>query len=144
MRLGRRLAVAVLSVVCVFASTASAVSVPQGSAVSSTSLLKPIKSIRDLHGRYSDIFKTNNRNAASHLWISHVLERAPSMTRAEVEKILTGFCAVSGSPVSPHDYNRKGCLEEPFVLFFLSFLANSKCLMSDDVGFAPEQSCGSA
>jgi len=67
---------------------------------------QPITSIRQLHAAYSDIFKTRNRNAASHLWISHVLDRAPAMTRAEVTTALTGFCAVSGSPVTPNDYNR--------------------------------------
>ena len=64
--------------------------------------------VQDLHREYGNIFKYGNRNAASHLWISHVLERAPTMTREEVERALTGFCAVSGSPVGPHDYNRKG------------------------------------
>jgi hypothetical protein len=97
----------------------SALSVPQGSAAAtygssssssaaSHNLLKPIKSVRQLHNAYGDIFLTRNRNAASHLWISHVLARAPVMTRDEVERALTGFCAVSGSPVTPHDYNRRG------------------------------------
>ena len=29
---------------------------------------QPITSVRQLHGAYNQIFKTNNRNAASHLW----------------------------------------------------------------------------
>mmetsp|Transcript_3161 Transcript_3161/g.7772 ORF Transcript_3161/g.7772 Transcript_3161/m.7772 type:complete len:302 (-) Transcript_3161:191-1096(-) len=88
-----------------------ALSVPQGSAAatygrSSAASLTPIRSVRQLHNAYNDIFKTRNRNAASHLWISYLLERAPTMTSAELQLALTGFCAVSGSPVTPHDYNR--------------------------------------
>ena len=45
-------------------------------------------------------------NAASHLWSAFLLERAPLMTRETFESLSAGYCAVSGSPVTPHDYNR--------------------------------------
>lgn len=105
-------AVFVVCIVALASAVSNASSISQGSAAvtygsSSSVSIKPIKSIRQLHAAYGEIFLTRNRNAASHLWISHVLQRAPLMTRAEVERALTGFCAVSGSPVTPHDYNRR-------------------------------------
>ena len=64
------------------------------------------RTIRDLHHNYHSIFASGNRNAASHLWVSHVLDAAPQLTVAEVETLFSGFCAVSGSIVRPSDYNR--------------------------------------
>jgi hypothetical protein len=117
-----------------------ALSVPQGSAAatygrSSAASLTPIRSVRQLHNAYNDIFKTRNRNAASHLWISYLLERAPTMTSAELQLALTGFCAVSGSPVTPHDYNRRGCvrLDGGFFCPLLSAPLMNKHLAFDDV-----------
>jgi hypothetical protein len=63
-------------------------------------------SVQDLHGEYSSIFKHGNRNAASHRWSSFLLERADQMTVERLEFFFSGFCAVSGSPVRPNDYNR--------------------------------------
>lgn len=62
--------------------------------------------VSTLHGQYRHIFRTGNRNAASHLWISHVLEGVENLSRSSLEETLTGFCAISGSPVRPNDYNR--------------------------------------
>ena len=61
--------------------------------------------VDELHQHYGDIFVTNNRNAASHLWASWVLNRAATLSKASVEQLFSGFCPVSGSPVSPTDYN---------------------------------------
>jgi len=62
--------------------------------------------VEDLHREYSNIFKHGNRNAASHLWSSFILQRSRQMTRHRLQTMFSGFCAVSGSPVGPHDYNR--------------------------------------
>lgn len=56
----------------------------------------------DLSDQYFSIFKTGNRNAASHLWVSFVLERASSMSADTLHNVLKGFCPVSGS-VLPDD-----------------------------------------
>mmetsp|Transcript_36387 Transcript_36387/g.111560 ORF Transcript_36387/g.111560 Transcript_36387/m.111560 type:complete len:278 (+) Transcript_36387:578-1411(+) len=61
---------------------------------------------RELHQQYSMVFQHGNRNAASHRWSSYILERATSMPDAQLELLFSGFCAVSGSPVSPGDYKR--------------------------------------
>ena len=61
---------------------------------------------RDLHREYNNIFRYGNRNAASHLWSSFVFERAAHMTAEKFESVSSGYCAVSGSPVSPSDYTR--------------------------------------
>jgi hypothetical protein len=68
----------------------------------------PAKSggVRDLHAEYRNIFRHGNRNAASHLWGKFLLDRADQMTEAKLIEMFSGFCAVSGSPVSPHHYNR--------------------------------------
>ena len=65
-------------------------------------------SVRDLHREYGNIFKFGNRNAASHLWSTFLLERSTSMSKSKLEYMFSGFCAVSGSPVQPSDYNRYG------------------------------------
>ena len=62
--------------------------------------------VRDLHREYSNIFRHGNRNAASHLWASFLLDRASSMSTERFELMFSGFCAVSGSPVQPSDYTR--------------------------------------
>ena len=61
---------------------------------------------RELHQRYSEIFRYGNRNAASHLWSSYILDRAAVTPAAQLELLFSGFCAVSGSPVYPSDYKR--------------------------------------
>ena len=37
---------------------------------------------RELHQRYSEIFRYGNRNAASHLWTSYILDRASATPAA--------------------------------------------------------------
>jgi len=64
------------------------------------------ETVLDLHREYPKIFRHGNRNAASHLWASFIIERAPRMARERVELMFSGFCAVSGSPVRPSDYAR--------------------------------------
>jgi hypothetical protein len=61
--------------------------------------------IEDMHSAYSSIFASGNRNAASHLWASWILGRSSRLTAAEVTTLFSGFCPVSGSPVSPTQYN---------------------------------------
>ena len=66
---------------------------------------------RELHQRYSEIFRYGNRvNAASHFWTTQVahelLDRASVTPAAQIELLFSGFCAVSGSPVYPSDYKR--------------------------------------
>merc|ERR1712054_285903 len=64
------------------------------------------RSHQDLHREYRNVFRHGNRNAASHLWSAFLLDRAAGMTHKELVHIFGGFCAVSGSPVNPHDYSR--------------------------------------
>ena len=60
------------------------------------------RSIEALHDEYYSIFpKTNNRNAASHLWATFVLRRGIQLEQSEMRELMKGFCSVSGSPVSP-------------------------------------------
>lgn len=59
------------------------------------------KDVKDLHREYSNIFRHGNRNAASHLWSSFLIDRAPFMSSKRFEKLSAGYCAVSGSPVTP-------------------------------------------
>jgi len=63
-------------------------------------------SVQDLHREYPNIFRHGNRNAASHLWATFLLDRSRQMTWERLEFMFTGFCAVSGSPVRPTDYSR--------------------------------------
>jgi len=62
--------------------------------------------VRDLHKEYYNIFKHGNRNAASHLWSKFLLDRSHHMTPEKLTYMFSGFCAVSGSPVSPQDRTR--------------------------------------
>jgi len=64
------------------------------------------ETVQDLWNEYSNIFKFGNRNAASHLWSTFILERSAQMSAKKLELMFSGFCAVSGSPVRPNDYNR--------------------------------------
>lgn len=60
----------------------------------------------DLHKEYNNIFKYGNRNAASHLWATFLLQRSSQMTVNRLKLFFQGFCSVSGSPVRPSDYTR--------------------------------------
>lgn len=62
--------------------------------------------LRDLHNEYHNIFKRGNRNAASHLWSTFLLERAHLMSEDTLAFFFTGFCAVSGSPTRPSSHSR--------------------------------------
>jgi hypothetical protein len=53
----------------------------------------------ELHNQYYTIFPSGNRNAASHRWATYVLERSQEMTEITFRNVMSGFCAVSGSPV---------------------------------------------
>jgi len=60
----------------------------------------------DLHKKYSEIFKTDNRNAASHLWVSYILDRKAQLSHKQIKMLMSSFCAVSGSPVMPGEMSR--------------------------------------
>mmetsp|Transcript_86648 Transcript_86648/g.279842 ORF Transcript_86648/g.279842 Transcript_86648/m.279842 type:complete len:378 (-) Transcript_86648:65-1198(-) len=62
--------------------------------------------VTDLFKEYNNIFRHGNRNAASHLWVHFLLERSEQMTNTRLLNLFGGFCAVSGSPVRPSDFNR--------------------------------------
>lgn len=62
--------------------------------------------IQDLHREYYNIFRHGNRNAASHLWSSFLLDRSRGMSDEALRFMFSGFCAVSGSPVNPMDRTR--------------------------------------
>ena len=63
--------------------------------------------VEDLHRQYGVIFGAHgNRNAASHLWSTWVLDRASQMSASTFVELMGGFCAVSGSIVRPSEYNR--------------------------------------
>ena len=57
--------------------------------------------VEDLHREYSNIFKYGNRNAASHLWSTFLLDRARFLTTKTFLHLASGYCAISGSPVHP-------------------------------------------
>jgi len=59
------------------------------------------KTIDDLHNEYYTIFsRSANRNAASHLWAAFIMKRSAGMSTALYQTMFTGFCPISGSPVS--------------------------------------------
>eukprot|EP00931_Biecheleriopsis_adriatica_P051160 TRINITY_DN29648_c0_g2_i1.p1 TRINITY_DN29648_c0_g2~~TRINITY_DN29648_c0_g2_i1.p1 ORF type:complete len:407 (+),score=56.61 TRINITY_DN29648_c0_g2_i1:84-1304(+) len=64
------------------------------------------RSVQDLHKEYSNIFRHGNRNAASHLWSTFLMDRAVFMSKKRFLRLSGGYCAVSGSPVSPSDATR--------------------------------------
>ena len=54
---------------------------------------------QDLWNEYGNIFQYGNRNAASHLWATFIIERSWQMTPATIQELFKSFCPVSGSPV---------------------------------------------
>lgn len=52
-----------------------------------------------LRQRYSQIFKTNNRNVGGHLWAKHIIDRSQDLTHHEFEDLFKEYCPISGSPV---------------------------------------------
>jgi len=94
---------------CVFAFSVAYLSVCISTvAQASWKASKTGSSVRDLHREYNNIFKYGNRNAASHKWTTFLHERSTEMEASHFEHMNSGFCAVSGSPVNPVDYNRYG------------------------------------
>eukprot|EP00240_Pyramimonas_obovata_P012487 CAMPEP_0118939882 /NCGR_PEP_ID=MMETSP1169-20130426/30095_1 /TAXON_ID=36882 /ORGANISM="Pyramimonas obovata, Strain CCMP722" /LENGTH=243 /DNA_ID=CAMNT_0006884247 /DNA_START=1 /DNA_END=732 /DNA_ORIENTATION=+ len=59
------------------------------------------KSIDDLVQAYSSVFPSGNRNAASHRWATFILEKSAQLTPEKIRYFFTGFCPISGSPVTP-------------------------------------------
>lgn len=74
-----------------------------GSRSSSSDTACADKLADELESHYNEIFPTGNRNAASHKWVFYIIKNmAPKLQSVEqVEALFTGFCPVSGSPVSP-------------------------------------------
>lgn len=64
------------------------------------------RTVQDLHREYGNIFRYGNRNAASHMWSSFLINRARFMPENRFQHLSGGYCAVSGSPVSPSDSTR--------------------------------------
>jgi len=62
--------------------------------------------IQHLWGEYSNIFRHGNRNAASHLWSTFLIENAVTMPLERFNELSGGYCAVSGSPVTPQSRTR--------------------------------------
>lgn len=60
---------------------------------------KPLHTVDDLANEYGTIFKTGNRNAASHLWTSYILNRSTTMDLDTMTTLFRGYCPVSGSPL---------------------------------------------
>merc|ERR1712055_383658 len=68
-------------------------------------------SVSELHGKYYEIFhRSGNRNAASHLWASYILDRSTSFTTEEIYNLFGGFCPISGSPVRPSAWSKWGSI----------------------------------
>merc|ERR1719230_197841 len=65
-----------------------------------------LNTINDLWNQCSNIFRRGNRNAASHLWSSFLLDRSHHYTDEKFVELFQGFCGVSGSPVTPSDRKR--------------------------------------
>jgi len=70
--------------------------------------------VGDLRNKYWEIFhRYNNRNAASHLWASWILDRSENFSEDKIYELFSGFCPISGSPVRPRAGNLYGDI--PFV-----------------------------
>lgn len=55
----------------------------------------------DLFNQYSCLFHpSNNRNAASHVWVNHLVNHSSNLSVDEFREQAKGFCPVSGSPIS--------------------------------------------
>merc|ERR1719160_2497340 len=101
-----------LSATLAFLAAATDVAPPRATDVAAPRPAWKGRTARDLHQEYHNIFRHGNRNAASHLWSTFLLERSHTMTAKKLKMMFSGFCAVSGSPVNPHDYNRYGLMLE--------------------------------
>merc|ERR1711871_1612611 len=91
--------------VCVVA-TLSVCSVAAQSPVDHSPVPWTGTTVRDLWGEYGRIFRHGNRNAASHLWSAFLMKHAPTMPAERFVTLSGGYCAVSGSPVTPMEQTR--------------------------------------
>merc|ERR1711912_230017 len=91
--------------VCVVA-TLSVCSVAAQSPVDHSPVPWTGTTVRDLWGEYGNIFRHGNRNAASHLWSAFLLDRSAGMPLERFNQLMGGYCAVSGSPVTPAERTR--------------------------------------
>jgi len=67
--------------------------------------------VSELHGKYNEIFhRSGNRNAASHLWASYILDRSTSLSAEEIRNLFGGFCPISGSPVRASAWSKWGSI----------------------------------
>jgi len=66
------------------------------------------KNTDDFFNEYYNIFKSRNRNAASHKWAAFLLERSLSFDEEMFTKYFASFCPVSGSIVYTNDFKRYG------------------------------------
>lgn len=73
-----------------------------------------LSTVDDLSAHYQDIFKTGNRNAASHLWTKFILDRAGKLDAETLTRLFRGFCPVSGSPL-PDDPHTRYTMTLPLV-----------------------------
>lgn len=67
------------------------------------------RSVEDLAKKYDEIFAEaqRNRNAASHLWATFIIQRSHCLSHEQIIHMFGGFCAVSGSPLGePSSGNR--------------------------------------
>ncbi len=62
----------------------------------------PLTTSRDeLFEQYNCLFSpSHNRNAASHVWVNHLLHHSQQMTSEQFVEQARAFCAVSGSTIS--------------------------------------------
>jgi hypothetical protein len=95
-----------LSQVSLLATAIESTAVKSDGGIESNILRWRGETVQDLHAEYPNIFTHGNRNAASHLWASFILDRAYQMNEAKLLLMFSSFCAVSGSPVRPSDYAR--------------------------------------
>merc|ERR1719210_110953 len=66
------------------------------------------KNTDDFFNEYYNIFKSRNRNAASHKWAAFLLDRSMSFDEETFVKYFASFCPVSGSIVYTNDFKRYG------------------------------------
>ena len=64
--------------------------------------------VDEMHAQYNNIFRTGNRNAASHLWSSWILERAAALSKPNLVALFGAFCPISGSMWSRHAASASG------------------------------------
>jgi len=66
------------------------------------------RTVDDFFNEYYNVFRSRNRNAASHKWASFVLERSAVLEAGMFDTLFASFCPVSGSIVYKSDQKRYG------------------------------------